>query len=78
MSMNPECRAPVAADRGTLSGLAAGISAAATAIVGTLLAWQERSRQRHQLRGLSGHLLKDLGLDRADVSREASKPFWRQ
>ncbi|MFQ5994460.1 MAG: DUF1127 domain-containing protein [Acidiferrobacterales bacterium] len=43
----------------------------------TLLKWQERARQRHALRELDDHLLKDVGISRADVEREAGKPFWR-
>ena len=43
----------------------------------TLLLWQERYEQRRQLLRLSEHLLKDLNLSRADVEREAGKPFWR-
>jgi uncharacterized protein YjiS (DUF1127 family) len=39
--------------------------------------WQERARQRRQLQGLGDHMLKDLGLHRADVEAEVSKPFWR-
>ncbi len=42
-----------------------------------LLEWQDRARQRHQLASLEGHILKDLGLSRADVVRETDKPFWR-
>ena len=41
------------------------------------LAWLERARQRRQLRELGDHMLKDIGLSRADVEAEASKPFWR-
>jgi uncharacterized protein YjiS (DUF1127 family) len=47
--------------------------------VGTdlLLTWHARARQRRQLLSLSDHMLRDLGLTRADVMAEASKPFWR-
>lgn len=41
------------------------------------LAWLERARQRRELRQLSDHMLKDIGLTRADVEAEAAKPFWR-
>jgi uncharacterized protein YjiS (DUF1127 family) len=41
------------------------------------LAWLERARQRRQLQTLNDHMLKDLGLSRADVEGEVSKPFWR-
>lgn len=42
-----------------------------------LLIWRERARQRRQLRSLNDHMLRDLGLTRADVMAESSKPFWR-
>jgi uncharacterized protein YjiS (DUF1127 family) len=42
-----------------------------------LLIWHERARQRRQLLSLSDHMLRDLGLTRADVMAESSKPFWR-
>lgn len=37
----------------------------------------ERARQRRQLAGLSDWQLRDIGLSRADVDGETSKPFWR-
>jgi len=37
----------------------------------------ERWRQRQALMRLDDHLLKDIGLSRADVEAEASKPFWK-
>jgi uncharacterized protein YjiS (DUF1127 family) len=40
--------------------------------------WAERARSRRFLRGLDDYMLKDLGLSRADVEREASKRFWRE
>jgi uncharacterized protein YjiS (DUF1127 family) len=42
-----------------------------------LLVWQQRARDRRQLESLSDHMLRDIGLSRADVFAEASKPFWR-
>ena len=39
--------------------------------------WEERARQRRQLLRLDDHLLKDMGMSRADAYREAHKPFWR-
>jgi uncharacterized protein YjiS (DUF1127 family) len=46
-------------------------------VVGKLLVWQARSRERLALGQMDDHMLKDIGLNRADVSREADKPFWR-
>ena len=45
--------------------------------VDLLLTWQHRARDRQQLQSLSDHMLRDIGLTRADVFAEASKPFWR-
>ncbi len=42
-----------------------------------MLTWYERARQRRQLRALSDHMLRDMGLGRVDVEAEAEKPFWR-
>lgn len=42
-----------------------------------LLVWQARWRERARLDRLSDHMLKDLGISRADASREVGKPFWR-
>ena len=38
--------------------------------------WHERARQRRHLQFLSDHMLRDIGLIRADVLAEADKPFW--
>lgn len=53
------------------------VSDAVVRVVDTLLVWQERARQRHQLASLDTHALKDVGLDPAAAAREAEKPFWR-
>jgi uncharacterized protein YjiS (DUF1127 family) len=42
-----------------------------------LLLWHHRARDRRQLESLSDYMLRDIGLSRADVFAEASKPFWR-
>ena len=42
------------------------------------LLWAERARQRRQLTELDDYMLRDLGLSRADVASESSKPFWQQ
>lgn len=39
--------------------------------------WMERARQRRQLARLDEFQLKDIGLSRADVEKEVSRPFWR-
>lgn len=52
-------------------------------LVGPIHRWLERLQRWHQLRherrqlwSLSDAALKDIGLSRADVEREASRPFW--
>ena len=39
--------------------------------------WQRRSEERYRLHELDERMLKDIGVSRADVSREARKPFWQ-
>ena len=51
--------------------------ALAPRIADLVLTWFERARHRRQLGQLSNHMLKDIGLNRADVEIEAAKPFWR-
>jgi uncharacterized protein YjiS (DUF1127 family) len=41
------------------------------------LVWTDRARQRRHLAELSDHMLRDIGLTRADAWSEAGKPFWR-
>ena len=41
-----------------------------------LRTWQQRSHERRDLLSLSERLLRDIGLGRAAVEREACKPFW--
>ncbi len=42
-----------------------------------MLLCSDRSQQRRRLAELNDHMLRDLGLSRADVMAEATKPFWR-
>ena len=46
-------------------------------IMDHLLIWQERAAERAHLASLDDHLLKDVGLTRAQADVEARKPFWR-
>ena len=48
----------------------------AVRLLASILEWQDRANQRHQLRTMPDYMLKDIGLTRADVDGEASKPFW--
>lgn len=42
-----------------------------------VMEWQERAQTRHALRLMDEHMLRDMGVTRADVEQEAAKPFWR-
>jgi uncharacterized protein YjiS (DUF1127 family) len=46
-------------------------------IIAAIRLWRRRVRSRQELRELDDHLLKDIGLSRADVFYEVAKPFWR-
>lgn len=49
-----------------------------TTMVIRIVASQRVQRERDQLAELSDAALKDLGLSRADVWNELSKPAWRR
>jgi uncharacterized protein YjiS (DUF1127 family) len=51
----------------------AGLAVRLLAIV---FKWRERVRQRRQLYALDERMLKDIGITRVDVEREAGKHFW--
>lgn len=38
--------------------------------------WRQLSRERDALRHLSDDMLKDIGISRDAVQREARRPFW--
>jgi uncharacterized protein YjiS (DUF1127 family) len=71
----------IQASRATLAGLTTRprplLAGRVDRAIDLLLTWHERSRQRRQLRSLSTHMLHDIGMSRADVEGEATKPFWR-
>ena len=39
--------------------------------------YHRRSQERRALYRMDDHLLHDIGISRADVEQEATKPFWR-
>ena len=45
-------------------------------LVRLVTTWNQRSRQRRQLRDLPPHLLEDIGVREVEARREATKPFW--
>ena len=50
---------------------------AATRVFDQLMVWLDRARQRRHLAELDDRLLRDIGISRADVDHEASRPFWQ-
>jgi uncharacterized protein YjiS (DUF1127 family) len=57
--------------------IGAALLAGFAAAFGILWTWRDRYRERRMLSALSDHMLKDIGVSRADVEREAGKTFWR-
>ena len=43
-----------------------------------LAGWRERARSRRNLQAMSDFMLRDIGLDRGLVEREAVKLFWQR
>ncbi|ALG90376.1 MULTISPECIES: DUF1127 domain-containing protein [Actibacterium] len=52
-------------------------SKAAVRVAYLFMQWDERSRARKRLGHIPDAILRDIGLTRDQVSREAEKPFWR-
>lgn len=53
------------------------VDAGITRLFDRLLTWHQRVRDRQALDQLDAHMLHDIGLSRADVEHEVSKPFWQ-
>jgi uncharacterized protein YjiS (DUF1127 family) len=52
----------------------------AAAVLKAPFLWMERRRQRRELQGVLGlpdYLIKDIGLQRHQITQETVKPFWR-
>ena len=47
-------------------------------LFGWLIRWSERYRERNRLRNLDDRQLRDIGVSRRQIEREADKPFWRE
>jgi len=60
-----------------VQGLLKAIDSGLMTALDVSLAWHQRIADRHSLRAMDERLLKDIGLSRADVEGEATKPFWR-
>jgi len=58
-------------------GVAAAISALRR-LPHIVWVWVTRAEARRGLSMLSDHVLRDIGMTRADVERELLKPFWRE
>lgn len=51
--------------------------AAIRRVLDVLSAWRKRAAGRSMLASLDDCMLRDIGLTRADVQRELTKPFWQ-
>jgi len=67
--INREINSPIVA-QGFFAGAVADIRA-------NFAVWRERIALRRELAELSFRDIQEIGLDQAEVDREASKPFWR-
>jgi uncharacterized protein YjiS (DUF1127 family) len=58
-------------------GLRSALRRSVIRMVEAFLAWHDRARERRALMELSDHMLRDIGISRAEAHGEAAKPFWR-
>ncbi len=49
----------------------------ASLAIDTLWEWRRRYLSRRQLKMMSDHMCKDIGISRADAWCEGRKPFWK-
>lgn len=68
---------PIAAFATSMVGVLCRLRAVLQCVATTLSLWAGRERSRRELKELSDYTLRDIGLTRADVWREATKPWWR-
>ena len=65
-----------------INGLSRGVGHEIVAVLDRLFEapflWAERAAERRHLAELDDHMLKDIGLNRADIAAVADKPFWRE
>jgi len=47
-----------------------------TRLFDRVFGWLDQARQRRHLGELDDRLLRDIGLSRAEVEQEVSRPFW--
>jgi uncharacterized protein YjiS (DUF1127 family) len=47
-----------------------------TRLLDMAMSWRDRARQRRHLAELDDRLLRDIGVSRAEVENEISRPFW--
>ncbi len=73
-----ERRRPSAAIAAGMKGLRRWLGVIGRLVATAFATWATRARSRRELAELSEHVLRDIGLTRADVLREISKPFWRR
>jgi uncharacterized protein YjiS (DUF1127 family) len=60
-----------------VGGLRSAVRRSVIRMVEAALAWHDRARERRALMELSDHMLRDIGISRAEAQGEAAKPFWR-
>jgi uncharacterized protein YjiS (DUF1127 family) len=64
-----------------INGLSRGVGHEVVAVLDRIFEapfqWAERVAERRHLAELDDHLLRDIGLNRADVEAVTTKPFWR-
>lgn len=72
-----ERRQPSAAIAAGVKGLRRWLGVIGRWVATAFATWAERARSRRELAALSEYELRDIGLTRADVLCETSKPFWR-
>lgn len=62
----------------SLRAIATVVTGKASGVAMAMQSWSDRWKQRQALMRLDDHLLKDIGVSRADADLEGTKPFWKE
>ncbi len=74
---NASCDTAPRSALSTRIGFTAQSKGLIASLVDLILDWQERTRSRVLLGRMDDRMLRDMGITRADVDVETTKPFWR-
>ena len=69
---------PCVATERTAPSIGKSLTGTVVWVLDLLVSWNERQRMRRRLEAMPDYMLRDMGISRVEVEREARKPFWTE